>query len=161
MRSFLLATAATIALCANAVAADQGRSDMNRPMNQGMGGQSQMQQSEHPQNARAIDPSNLNQKQISLIQRELNDQGFNAGPVDGVWGAETRQAIHSFQKQRNLSTDQQLNRQTLSELGVSLNGDTSTTGAGTTGAGTGSSTTGSGAGSSDQPSNPPSSGSSH
>jgi peptidoglycan hydrolase-like protein with peptidoglycan-binding domain len=141
MKLFLLSTVATIALCVNAFAADPGASRMDHPA----GTQSQSQQGDL-QNKQVVNPSDLNPKQISLIQRELNDQGFTAGKQDGVWGPRTQRAIRSFQKQRNISTAQPLNQKTLSALGVNL---ASQQGTGNEG------TTGSGARHTDQPANPP------
>jgi peptidoglycan hydrolase-like protein with peptidoglycan-binding domain len=141
MKSFLLGTVATIALCAAAWAADPGASGMNKPA----GTQSQsLQGNQH--NAQVINPSDLNPRQISLIQRELNDQGFTVGKQDGVWGPRTQQAIRTFQQQRNISTAQPLNQETLSALGVNF---ASQQGTGNEG------TTGSGARHTDEPANPP------
>lgn len=41
------------------------------------------------------------------LQRELNQLGFNAGPVDGVMGARTRSAIRAYQADNELLVDGQ------------------------------------------------------
>jgi localization factor PodJL len=42
---------------------------------------------------------------VMYVQRTLNDRGFNAGPVDGVFGPRTRAAIERFQRTAKLSPD--------------------------------------------------------
>ena len=51
------------------------------------------------------------------VQQALVNAGFNPGPVDGVSGAKTRNAIESFQKQNNLPAGK-LTKNTLRALGV-------------------------------------------
>lgn len=42
---------------------------------------------------------------VKLIQSLLNKIGYNAGPIDGVFGSLTRQAVISFQRNNGLSPD--------------------------------------------------------
>ena len=42
---------------------------------------------------------------VKLIQSLLNRIGYNAGPVDGGYGAQTQQAVTAFQKKNRLSPD--------------------------------------------------------
>ena len=42
---------------------------------------------------------------ILLIQRALNNQGFDAGPADGIWGPTTRQALSAFEQANGLVAD--------------------------------------------------------
>jgi hypothetical protein len=51
------------------------------------------------------------------VQQALVNAGFNPGPVDGVSGAKTQNAIESFQKQNNLPAGK-LTKNTLRTLGV-------------------------------------------
>ena len=51
------------------------------------------------------------------LQQALVNAGFNPGPVDGVSGAKTQNAIESFQKQNNLPAGK-LTKNTLRALGV-------------------------------------------
>lgn len=39
------------------------------------------------------------------LQRELNQLGFDAGPIDGVMGARTRTAIQGYQRDHDLLVD--------------------------------------------------------
>lgn len=140
MKSLMLATVATIALGMPAVAADQGRSaTMDPTRNQA---QTQQQWSQQ-QNAQSITPADLDESQIRQIQQALNKHGFDAGNVDGVWGSETREAVENFQEKRNIESDQALNQETLSALGVDFASNMDAGGASTTGSGS-SETTGSG-----------------
>jgi peptidoglycan hydrolase-like protein with peptidoglycan-binding domain len=52
------------------------------------------------------------------IQRRLASRGYNAGAADGVFGAETQQALRSFQKDQNLRASGQIDQQTLAALQV-------------------------------------------
>ncbi|MGE0628306.1 MAG: peptidoglycan-binding protein [Hyphomicrobiaceae bacterium] len=87
----------------------------------------------------AIDHSQLNRDQIRRIQRGLNKAGFDAKGVDGIWGNNTREALRSYQQEKNLPGNGDLNQQTLAALGVQFadqgaagaRGGTSATGEGT------------------------------
>ncbi len=54
---------------------------------------------------------------IRAVQRALTDKGFNAGPVDGVMGAQTRSALTQYQEKNGLPIGN-LNMETLNALGV-------------------------------------------
>ena len=56
---------------------------------------------------------------IRSVQQALNDRGYNAGPVDGQWGAATRDAVKRFQQVTGLPATGELGRPTLAALGVS------------------------------------------
>jgi membrane-bound lytic murein transglycosylase B len=47
----------------------------------------------------------LSRIQVEKIQEMLRDQGFDPGPIDGVIGAQTRQAIKEFQRTAKLPAD--------------------------------------------------------
>ena len=51
------------------------------------------------------------------VQQALVNAGFNPGPVDGVSGAKTVNAIESFQKQNGIPAGK-LTKRTLRALGV-------------------------------------------
>jgi peptidoglycan hydrolase-like protein with peptidoglycan-binding domain len=118
-------------------------------MAQTTNGQSQPQQQEDRSSvsadrmtgsqAQRVDPTQLSKEQIRQIQTRLNNAGFNAKAVDGVWGDNTRQALRNYQKQQNLPGDGELNQQTLSALGVEVaaTGDSQANGTAATGAGAG------------------------
>lgn len=52
------------------------------------------------------------------VQQQLRAKGIEGGPVDGVWGDRTQQAVRQFQQQRNLEPTGQLDVRTLAALGV-------------------------------------------
>jgi len=55
---------------------------------------------------------------MTQAQARLNALGFNTGKPDGIAGARTRQAIEQFQKSKGLETNGQLDRPTMSALGL-------------------------------------------
>ena len=55
---------------------------------------------------------------ISRVQEELRALGFDAGPVNGDFGAKTQAALAQFQLSRAIPASGQLDDQTLAELGV-------------------------------------------
>ncbi|HZP86497.1 MAG TPA: peptidoglycan-binding domain-containing protein [Burkholderiales bacterium] len=57
-------------------------------------------------------------QQVRDVQQMLKQQGFNPGPVDGIMGPRTEQALRSFQQARGLDTTGNVDAQTLSALGV-------------------------------------------
>lgn len=144
MKQILLATAATIALSLPAMAQGQQPADQTQntqqPMDQSQtnqmnkqSGSSQMGEqssSGMQQQARQqIDPSDLSQDQIAEIQQALNQKGFDTKSVDGKWGPETKTALRKFQEENNLQGSGQLTEQTLAQLGVNFQGQ-STVGSG-------------------------------
>jgi peptidoglycan hydrolase-like protein with peptidoglycan-binding domain len=55
---------------------------------------------------------------IMRVQEKLHANGFNAGPVNGDFGAKTQAALAQFQLSRTLPASGQLDAETLLELGV-------------------------------------------
>ena len=55
---------------------------------------------------------------ISRVQESLRALGFDAGPVNGDFGAKTQAALAQFQLSRTIPASGQLDDQTLAELGV-------------------------------------------
>jgi peptidoglycan hydrolase-like protein with peptidoglycan-binding domain len=53
------------------------------------------------------------------VQQALNDQGYNAGAVDGVMGPHTQSALRQFQQAQNLRQTGRPDARTLAALGVS------------------------------------------
>jgi len=47
----------------------------------------------------------LSRNQVEKIQELLTAQGFDPGPIDGVIGSQTRQAIKEFQRTAKLPAD--------------------------------------------------------
>ena len=52
------------------------------------------------------------------VQRRLNSRGYRAGRPDGVIGNSTRSALMAFQRSENLQATGNLNRETISALGL-------------------------------------------
>ncbi len=63
--------------------------------------------------------TNMTNGKITEIQRALLKAGHNPGPVDGVIGESTMNAVNSFQKANKLPVDRYLNMATVNALGVS------------------------------------------
>ncbi|HEY8554737.1 MAG TPA: peptidoglycan-binding domain-containing protein [Burkholderiales bacterium] len=73
---------------------------------------------------------------VRQVQQTLNDQGFNAGPVDGKWGPKTQSAVKNFQQAKGLQPTGELDQETLAELNIEGQGAVSRGEAGQPGAGT-------------------------
>ena len=52
------------------------------------------------------------------VQRRLSELGYYRGPIDGVWGGETRTAVERFQANRRLSATGDLNEATVTAMGL-------------------------------------------
>ena len=55
---------------------------------------------------------------VRSVQSSLNQRGFDAGPVDGVWGASTESALRNFQRANGMTGTGELDASTRSALGV-------------------------------------------
>src|SRR5436309_96428 len=55
---------------------------------------------------------------VRRVQQSLNDRGYDAGSIDGQWGPSTQSAVRRFQQDAGLPQSGQLERPTLSALGV-------------------------------------------
>jgi formate hydrogenlyase subunit 3/multisubunit Na+/H+ antiporter MnhD subunit len=53
-----------------------------------------------PQGARRVAAPPLTNRLVGLVQRHLSDLGYDTGPVDGLIGPRTREAIRRFQRGR-------------------------------------------------------------
>lgn len=53
---------------------------------------------------------------VAELQRTLNDLGFEAGKVDGVFGVDTLQAVIEFQRNRGMSEDALVGPEVIKEL---------------------------------------------
>lgn len=58
------------------------------------------------------------QDTVRKVQQKLNEEGFQAGPVDGIWGPKTQSAVKNFQQQKGIDASGQLDEKTLAELDV-------------------------------------------
>lgn len=64
--------------------------------------------------------TNMTSGTITSIQRALTTKGYNPGPIDGVIGRNTMQAVNKFQMDNDLPTDKYINIETVRALGVGL-----------------------------------------
>lgn len=55
---------------------------------------------------------------IKRVQESLRDKGYDPGPIDGVMGPQTRQAIGEYQRAEDLPVTQHLDAKTAGRLGV-------------------------------------------
>jgi putative exosortase-associated protein (TIGR04073 family) len=58
----------------------------------------------------------LSESDVRDVQRHLNDMGYKAGPVDGLYGPQTRSALRSFQKDHSLEADGRIDVDTLAAM---------------------------------------------
>jgi peptidoglycan hydrolase-like protein with peptidoglycan-binding domain len=67
-----------------------------------------------------LNPGTANPDRVMKIQQALKDKGFYSGPVDGVMGPATRNAIRSFQQANNLhvTADRSMDDDTRRALGI-------------------------------------------
>lgn len=70
-----------------------------------------------PAPAYAYQPA-VSPRGVAAVQDRLRLLGYYHGNVDGVWGAETQQALQAFQQGHGLQPDAQLNPITISALGL-------------------------------------------
>ena len=75
----------------------------------------------YPDNIPPLASPGPNSEFIKQVQQKLHQQGFDAGPVNGDFGAKTQAALAQFQLSRVLPASGALDDQTLAELGVSRN----------------------------------------
>jgi len=60
---------------------------------------------------------NLKAELVMAMQQKLNERGFSAGHVDGLWGPDTSAAVRDFQQKNGLPPTGQLDQGTLQALG--------------------------------------------
>ncbi len=125
-----------------------GSSGRNQP---GMSSSDTMQGSGsmHDKTGNKADKSKVRQ-----VQEALKAQGHDPGPIDGVMGPQTQEAIRAYQRSQNLTETGRLDAQTTEKLGIGsgMSGSGSSSGGsqGTGSQGSGSSGTTGGTGSQKQ-----------
>jgi peptidoglycan hydrolase-like protein with peptidoglycan-binding domain len=62
---------------------------------------------------------NLSQDNVRQVQQALQKKGFEAGPVDGILGPKTKEAVRNFQDRYGMKASGDIDNQTLYALGVS------------------------------------------
>ncbi|WP_221930957.1 peptidoglycan-binding protein [Telmatospirillum sp. J64-1] len=107
MKGTLSLAAAGLILAGTAYAA--GMEQHSGSQVQQQGGQQQTGQVSGQQQA-------LHPEMVSQVQAQLQQQGYNVGPIDGIWGPQTRSALMQFQADRGLPVTGQLEPQTLASI---------------------------------------------
>jgi peptidoglycan hydrolase-like protein with peptidoglycan-binding domain len=69
----------------------------------------------------SIAGNTLSRSAVRAIQERLRALNFYNGPLDGIWGGATQQAIERFQQGRGLQVNGQLNPATIGALGLDPN----------------------------------------
>ncbi len=64
--------------------------------------------------------TNMTRENIRAVQRALAEHGYDPGPIDGVIGRKTMEAVNAYQRANNLPVDRYLNMDTIRHLGVRL-----------------------------------------
>lgn len=59
---------------------------------------------------------------VRAMQESLKSKGFDPGPIDGVYGPQTANAVKEYQRSENLSVTGRANPETLNKLGVEPGG---------------------------------------
>lgn len=63
--------------------------------------------------------------QVRTLQTKLNNWGYNAGTVDGIFGSNTLAAVKRFQANNGLTVDGIVGAKTAAALGMTLSGSSS------------------------------------
>jgi Putative peptidoglycan binding domain len=81
--------------------------------------------------------STAGQQDVRQVQEALKDKGHDPGPIDGVMGSQTKQALRDFQKANGLKQTGTLDTQTKEKLNIegSSSGAGSSKGSGSMGKG--------------------------
>ena len=72
----------------------------------------------HPDNAAELASPGAHADLFRQAQEKLHAQGFDAGPVNGDFGAKTQAALAQFQRAHDLPVSGMLDDATRAELGV-------------------------------------------
>ena len=80
------------------------------------------------QGSAASSSLNLSRDDIRRLQVVLNQKGFNIGKPDGVLAVRTRNALIAFQRQQGLKPTGKIDQPTITALGLSNGGGSTTTG---------------------------------
>ena len=117
MKRTLIALFATAALAMPAAAQQQDpkqNPDQDKSQNQNAG-QDQSNPSMDKQGMQS-GSINLTRAQTRMLQQALKSEGLDAGPVDGIVGQKTRDALKKYQSQKGLNASGEVDRQTLAAL---------------------------------------------
>ena len=76
-------------------------------------------QSPASRNSSVQENQNVSNSMVRHAQRELKDNGYYTGRVDGIMGPRTERALRQYQRSENLAQTGRLNRATMKSLGLS------------------------------------------
>ncbi len=62
---------------------------------------------------------------VITLQKKLKNWGYYSGPIDGIFGSKTEEAVRYFQRKNGLTADGVVGQATLKALGMQLSGDSS------------------------------------
>ncbi len=63
-------------------------------------------------------PESLANAQVIALQQELKLQGFYEGKIDGLLGAETKEAVRAYQEANNMRVTGSMNTAMLEDMGI-------------------------------------------
>ena len=95
---------------------------------QGMSQQRTMRQEEYGPTTRRMGSqqqsmaSGMDRETVRNVQAQLDQRGYEVGPIDGIYGPRTRQAVTAFQRDENLRASGRVDDQTLAALGMDQGG---------------------------------------
>jgi hyperosmotically inducible protein len=58
------------------------------------------------------------QADVRVAQEKLKGKGYDAGPVDGIWGPRTAAAVSEYQRKENMTVTNRLDPETLGKLDI-------------------------------------------
>jgi peptidoglycan hydrolase-like protein with peptidoglycan-binding domain len=98
----------------------------------------------------------MGQQDVRQAQEALKNQGHNPGPIDGVMGSQTRQALREFQSKNGLKQTGTLDAETKQKLNIEGSSSGRSPGSATgSGSGSGSMGKGESSGTQKEPSSSP------
>lgn len=110
MRKMIMIT--TLAFIAGLFVAGQGLGAGEYGHKMDSMGEESMMESHQPKMA----AHDLDSRQVSKMQEILKNKGFDAGPVDGIAGPRTKEALSSFQESEGLAVTGKPDKETLQAL---------------------------------------------
>jgi hypothetical protein len=104
----------------NSQAQQQNTPQASQPQNSQQQAVQQQGQNQQQASNQSISPQQLGRNGVRQVQRALQKSGFKAGRADGIWGRNSRMALKDFQRSKGIQGNGQLNKKTLSDLGVNV-----------------------------------------
>jgi peptidoglycan hydrolase-like protein with peptidoglycan-binding domain len=126
LTELLVASAALVSFSAIAAGEAKQRQD-----SQAQAGQSQSSERQ----AQGGQSQQMDQAMVKQAQEKLSAQGYDPGPVDGIFGPKTQAAVKKLQEDRSLKQSGQLDQETIATLGLDQAASASTGASGSAGAG--------------------------